>query len=991
MKKALFTVLLLLFTAVSFAQVYGTVTNANGDPLVGATVFELGTTNGTVTDLDGKFILNVAELPTTIEATYIGFASKQLPVSSDSESYSIQLSEDATLLDEVVVTGLASSVKRRNSANSVAVVKAEDLTGTTAQPTMDGALYGKFTGAELRSSSGAPGGGMSVRLRGVTSIFGDQQPLYIIDGVYLDNKSISSGVNIVSQAAGGGSQSVQDDASNRIADIDPEDIESIEVLKGASAAAIYGSRAAGGVVIITTKRGQQGKPRVSVGQDLGWAQPVRLLGDRGWDAAKVESVFGADERARFEQNEYHDYEKELFDNRPLQRTTRLEVSGGSPKTTYFMGGSLINNGGLVENTGYDKKSIRFNISQDLFDWLEVDVSTNYINSSSDRGFFNNSNSNSTTGYALAFTRPWDELAADENGIFPANSRVGSNALETVSQVTNRENTQRFLGSLNATASLYKTDKQQLQFIARGGLDNYNHQTTSIFPSSLSYFRNPNSLQGVSISGKSANTNTNMAGFLVHTFYAPKSIIFVTQAGLTQEDFDLDSVIATGTGLNGSQTNVNQSANTAIQQTKIPQRDRGVVVQEEMNFDDKIVATFGFRADKSTNNGDADKFYFYPKANFAVNFAEFAGFESQTFDQLKARVAYGESGRFSGFNDRFNLYTATFIGENSGFLSSATRGNTEVGPERQKELEFGIDFAAIDNRLTFEGTYYIKTIEDLLLRAQTKPSTGYTRQVINGGELRNNGVELALNASPLASDSPLKWNSGLRWWKNKSEITSLAVPAFNLGGFAASLGQYRIEEGSSATQIVGTYNPADCGTPDCSDFDPEGDGFRVYGDAEADFNMSWNNSLSYNGFDLNFLWHWKKGGDGINLSTLLYDLGGTTWDYDEKSLDPTGTLGNGDYRTTEWFAGNSSPWIEDQSYIRLREVGLFYQLPKSTISELGIERIKFGVSGRNLINIFDYNSYDPEVSNFGNNVLANTVEVVPFPSNKMVNFHIKGTF
>ncbi|MEL6864347.1 MAG: SusC/RagA family TonB-linked outer membrane protein, partial [Bacteroidota bacterium] len=303
------------------------------------------------------------------------------------------------------------------------------------------------------------------------------------------------------------------------------------------------------------------------------------------------------------------------------------------------------------------------------------------------------------------------------------------------------------------------------------------------------------------------------------------------------------------------------------------------------------------------------------------------------------------------------------------------------------LEFGADLGFLDNKILLDVTYYIKEIDDLLLRAQVPTSSGFTRQVVNAGALENRGIEIGLNATPVSGD--FTWNTSVNFWKNTSEVTRLDIPAFNLGGFAASLGQYRIQEGKSATQIVGTYNPEDCGTPDCSDIDPEGDGFRVYGNAEPDFNLSWGNTLVYKGLELNFLIHWKQGGDGVNLSTLLYDLAGLTWDYDDTNLDPSGMMVNGDFRTSEWRAGNASPWIEDAGYIRLREIGLFYNIPREIFND--VVGLKIGLSGRNLINIFDYNSYDPEVSNFGGNVLANTIEVTPFPAAKTFNFHINATF
>ncbi|MEL6863488.1 MAG: carboxypeptidase-like regulatory domain-containing protein, partial [Bacteroidota bacterium] len=394
-----FSLLLLLsfcLSTVAMAQftVSGTVKDVSDEALIGVSVSIKGTAIGTVTDFDGQFSLNVPNDNATLVFTYIGFASLEQEVSSSSGNVTVVMSDEATLLDEVVITGLATNVKRANLANAVASIDAKELTGVTAQATLDGALYGKFKGAEIRANSGAPGGGMSVKLRGVTSIFGDQQPLYIVDGVFIDNSSISLGTNIVSAAAGGGNTSTnQDDASNRIADIDPEDIETIEILKGASAAAIYGSRAAGGVVIITTKRGQAGKTRVKLTQVLGLSSPTVLLGNREWDEAKVAENFTQGDVDKFRENGLTNYEDELYDRQVLQSTSRIDVSGGSEKTNFFIGGTYKNNEGIVENTGYEKASVRVNIRHKFTDWLDIDFSNGYINSTSDRGFFNNGNTN----------------------------------------------------------------------------------------------------------------------------------------------------------------------------------------------------------------------------------------------------------------------------------------------------------------------------------------------------------------------------------------------------------------------------------------------------------------------------------------------------------------------------------------------------------------------------------------------------------------------
>ncbi|MEL6134592.1 MAG: TonB-dependent receptor plug domain-containing protein, partial [Bacteroidota bacterium] len=453
--------------------------------------------------------------------------------------------------------------------NSVASIDAEKLTGITNQQTMDGALYGKFKGAEIRANSGAPGGGISVRLRGVTSVFGDQQPLFIVDGVYVDNSTVSLGTNVVTAAAGGGNAATnQDDASNRIADIDPEDIENIEILKGASAAAIYGSRAAGGVVIITTKRGRAGRTRVSLSQTSGITRPIRLLGTRDWTPELVGQEFGTEDSLLFLQNGNLDYESQLYDRTGYLNTTRLNVSGGNAKTSFFLGGTFKSEDGIVENTGYEKASARVNIDHRFNEWLDVKVTNNYINSTADRGLFNNGNTNTTIGYALAFTKPWVDLRPDENGNYPANAAVGSNVLETVALTTNRERVNRYIGGITTNVRLLSTERNQIKLLLRGGLDQYALTTTGLFPSALTFYQDPQSLGGVSIQGNTINTNTNLEAFLVHTYYGNNNLSLRTQVGVQQLDFNRNTIISTATGLNGSQTNLDQAANIAVEQIRL---------------------------------------------------------------------------------------------------------------------------------------------------------------------------------------------------------------------------------------------------------------------------------------------------------------------------------------------------------------------------------------------------------------------------------------
>ncbi|GGW58846.1 SusC/RagA family TonB-linked outer membrane protein [Winogradskyella epiphytica] len=957
---------------------------ATNQPLLGANVIIKGTATGTVTDFDGRFSINVENFPVTLVFSSLGFETVEVVV-SEAKEINVTLQESATGLDEVIISGLASTVKRTNAANSVATVSAEDLAGTTPAQTLDGALAGKFTGALVSANSGAPGGGLSVKLRGITSINGNSQPLYIIDGVYIDNSSIASGgINTVSGAATGGNPSSQDNATNRIADINPDDIENIEILKGASASAIYGSRGAAGVIIITTKKGKAGKTRLNFSQGVGFNEVINLQGQRNWTAALAESVYGegALYTAALNNGTLRDYEKEVFGEKGFISNTSVSMSGGSEKTKFYVGLSRNQEDGIVKRTGYEKTSLRLNADHNFTDNIKLAVTTNYIDSSADRGFFNNDNTGATLGVALTNTRPWDYLLPDENGNYPDHPNNSSNPLQTRDLMTNNESTQRFITGGTLDINLYRGDKSDLKFVAKAGADHYTLTGTVIFPKELQFMRPDNGgLNGVSAVSTTTNTNTNYSAFLVHNYTTDNNLNFTTQVGLTNEQFSQNVIRVVASDLIASETNLDQASNQTVNQFRLEQEDFGFYVQESINYQDKLIGTLGIRGDKSTNNGDINEFFYYPKASLAVNLHNFDFWgDINVINRFKPRIAYGEAGTFAAFGSLYTVYGSSSIDGNVGISVPSTRGNPAITPERQGELELGFDAGLLDNKISLEFTYYKKTVDDLLLRANIEPSTGYSFQWVNAGSLENRGIEIGLNVAAF-DKGDFKWDTGISWFKNESEMTELNVPTFNLGGFGNSLGQFQIEEGKSVTQIVGTTGP---GTP-----------VSVLGDAEPDFQMTFNNRFEYKNFTLSFLWHWKKGGDNINLSTLLSDFGGTSADFDDITLDPNGVIPNGEYRVNNGiFAGNATPFVEDASYLRLREIGLYYSLPTSTLDQVFkgvVSSLKIGVSGNNLINIFDYNGYDPEVSNFGGTGLSTGVDVMPFPSSKRYMFHLSAQF
>ncbi len=958
--------------------VSGTVTDAgSGNALPGVSVVLLGTTVGTSTDASGNYSLQLPSGSGRLQFSFLGYVTRTIDVNASTSTLNVQLQEKTTSLSEVVVTGLATTVKRTNAANAVASINTREISGITTPQTMDAAISGKLVGAEVVSNSGAPGGGIAIRLRGVTSVFGESQPLYVVDGVIMDNSSISAGLNAVTAAAvGGNPSSNQDNASNRIADLNPDDIESIEILKGASAAAIYGSLASAGVVIITTKRGAAGKTLVNFAQDVGIAQVSNLLGTRTYTEDRVRASFGDDAVPLFiearDAGRLVDYEEELYGNTGMLYNTRLNVSGGNDRTRFFVGGLLLDEEGIVKKTGYEKKSIRFNLDHSLSDRFDFSLSTNYINSSADRGLTNNDNAGVSFGVALSSTPSFVNLFPNEFGVYPDNPFAASNFIQTRDLITNNESTDRFLGGLTLNTMLYETDMSNTKLVLRSGLDFYNLRTRAIFPNVLQFQSEGRGTGGASIQGNNYNLNTNFAAFLVNNLtLADNALNFTTTLGATRENFNQDQILNVATKLIGSQTNLDQAGAVEVSQNRIKERNKGLFFQEEVNFKDRIIATAGLRLDKSSNNADVNDFQAFPKFSLALNLGNFDFWQLENVNMFKLRAAYGESGGFPPFGSKYSALVAFNTGGQAGLLPFTQRGNEDIQQERQKELEAGVDVGLLNSKIILEATVYQKTVSDLILIQNLPTSSGFTTQAVNGGELRNRGVELALSLTPVES-SFLKWESRTSYWLNRSEMTKLDIPPFALGGFGNTLGTFFIEEGESVTQIKGIKGD---------------EGVQKLGDAAPDFQMNFHNFFTIKeNLTFSFLLHWKKGGQNINLTQLLTDLGGTSPDYDD---DDDGDGETNSEERVNALGVTAEPFVQDASYLRLREIGLYYTIPNTALQNVFgslVRELRVGVSANNLFTITDYDSYDPEVSNFGGNGLSTGVEVTPFPASRRMFFH-----
>jgi TonB-linked SusC/RagA family outer membrane protein len=977
LRHAVLAIICVALPAVLMAQlsVTGTVTDARNNPLQGVSVKVRNSNQGTATDASGRFTITVPKAGLILEFSSVGYRTQTLQA-RDNTPVSISMTEDAGRLDEVVVTGLATSVKRRNLANAVVSISSRDLTGTAPAQTFDAALNGKVPGALINANSGAPGGGISVKLRGVTSVFGNTQPLFVVDGVFIDNSAVSGGLNAVTGASSGLASS-QDNPSSRVADLRSEDIENIEILKGASAAAIYGSKAAAGVVIITTKRGRTGKTKLSFSQDLGFLEATKLIGQREWNEERAEALGGRDIPANAEARatrkaEYiyardtgriYDYEKEMYGGTGFTRNTVVSLVGGNDKTSFYLSGGLKDEQGIVKRTGYSSKTIRLNVDHRLSDNIKVSVSSTYLNTHADRGFSNNDNNTVTHGVVLLKTPNFTELHINELGLYPNNKYAASNPLHTREVMMNAEDVSRFMTGVNLDAILQKSQASTTRFIGRGGFDYYTLGTLAFFPGDLQF---QNVALGTSSQGTTRNLNYNFILSLVNNYTPSDNFSLTSSAGLTQENKDYNNILNVATRLVGGQTNVNQSGALTSLQVRDKFQDNGFFLQEEATIMDAITLTGGVRLDRSTNNGDAKKLYFYPKAGLSWNLTRMNFWRTGFIDNLKIRAAYGQAGNFPAFGSKFTLMSIANIGGNTGLLPSTLRGRKDIAPERTSELEGGVDISMLGGKLNLEFTMYKKTITDFLLQRPLPGSSGYSSEFLNAGDLRNCGMEVSLNAQPV-SNKNFKWNTTINYWRNRSNVTRLAIPSVVLGAFGTGLGSFQIQEGRPATEIVGTMGPA---------------GILPVGDAEPDFQMNFWNEISFmKNFSFRFLFHWKKGGDNINLSEYLSDLAGTSADYDDVEK---GGQAKGPARLARMQGRFADAYVQDASYVRLREVALYYSFSKLPGSV--IKGLRIGISANNFLTFTKYRGYDPEVSNFGAGFSTN-VDVAPFPASKRASFHL----
>jgi TonB-linked SusC/RagA family outer membrane protein len=1014
-------------TADAQRRLTGRVTDEGSSaPLAGAGIQVVGSAAGTYTDANGNFGLSIPNGAVSLRVRRIGYQVRTVLVQANQSSVNVALRQDVLRLETQVVTAQQGSMERRNAATSVVQVSAEDLNRVPAM-TVDQALQGKVVGARINMNTGAPGGGGQIQFRGTTSILGNAEPLFVIDGVIMSNASIASGANTLTRAGAAGTNiaSAQDNRTNRIADLNPNEIEDIQVLKDAAAAALYGSRATNGVVIITTKRGRSGQPRYNLTQRVGQSSLLRGVGTRCFaDSARavtagaaaanqaiaVEALSAA-KAANGGAIPCYDHVAQLFGRNAPAWESALQATGGSETTRYLASAGRKHDGGIAAGTGATRDNARINIDQTVTSRLAARLDLAYSRNEAARGLSNNGNDPNTSPlYVFGKTPSYVNLQSrDDQGNLAVNRFGGggsatntSNPFQTFQFVTNDETVDRFIGAASLNYQAVATTSNQLRFEYFLGVDRFNQDNFLYSPNFLQYEPQDGLLgTAVTTAGLSRQLNQALRGYWN---WAPQGFFasFNTVAGISEEEQGLNVSRVRAQGLLPGVPNVNQGQQLTFQNRE-QQRDQALFAQTSaLAFGDRLFVSAGVRGDRSSNNGDTRKYYVFPSVQASYRFASLL----PGVDELKLRANWGQAGNRPLYGQRFVTFGATsFINGVNGLGANPTLGNEEVRPERKTDVVVGFDLAGLGRRVSLEYSYVDTRIDDVLFNRPIPPTAGISQQIFNGGRLRNKANEASLTLVPVQRQG-VTWVNRTAFQRIRNVTEQLPIPPFvpaNVG-FGAAYGRPRITEGVSTTAIWGnrpiiTQNAN--GTRAIVTRD------TIIGDATPRHEMFFTNTFTLRRFTLNTQVDWRKGGDVTNLTQNIWDQFQRARDYDAASpcrgqtvenplcvrnaggvvtlLDTSSTATLGAYRFARWNGGSDARvYVQDGSFVKLREVSLSYQVPQAFTRRLAGNRVgdvRLNVVGRNLGVWMDYWGMDPEVTNFGNGPLRSAVDLAPFPPSR----------
>lgn len=1030
-KRGWFTLLALLITICLSAQnqIKGVVVDETDTPLIGATVLVKGSTNGTVTDLDGVFNIK-AKKGDVLTISYIGYKNQEIKV-NEQKSINAKLIPDNAMLEEVIVVGYGS-MKRGDLTGSVSSVSAKNVEGFKSGSVME-ALGGQVAGVQITQTDGTPGSGFDIKVRGIGTVTGDASPLYIVDGFQVDN------INYLSNS----------------------DIESMEILKDASSSAIYGSRAANGVVMVTTKSGKIGRPSVSYNGSASYRQISNSLETLSpYEFAKLQLELNPDKYANtyFKQglddkgNPYRyqslddyigvkgvNWQDETF--RPTwSQDHSLSVNGGNDNTTYAISFARYDEKGIFNNSGFDKTTGKIRVTQKVTKKISFDATVNYSNTnkegvgtSGDAGRFNMLaqilSARPTGGLSLTD----EELLAsaiDPLELESSESLAQVNPIIQTESVTNTRRSEMWSGNLSVTIELLKG----LTFKTAGTYNTTNTRTNTFYKDgSKEAYRNGQKPYGQTQMGRDVRySNYNQLtwkqkikkhsyeAMLGHEVSFKSSEYLLGQA----KDFPFDNLGNNNLGLGATPSKVASSYNDQL--------SLSYFARANYTYDNRYLFTGTVRADGSTVFSKKNKWGYFPSFSGAWRISEEAFMKDLKFiSNLKLRLGWGTVG-----NDRISNYLSLDLYEQSKYgvgnnmitvLTPKQIKNENLKWEGSSTTNLGVDLGLFDNRLNVTADFFIKNTKDLLLGQSLAHVTGFSSQYQNIGKIQNRGIELNINSVNFQNRN-FTWQTDFNISFIRNELKSLqpgTKTMYSRTGFHSEFTDYDYvaQIGSSLGLIYGyvfdgVYQSSDFNTtPDGklvlkpgitnnSHYGAVAPGVVRYKDMNGDGDITtadrttigntipkWyggiTNTFSFKGVDFSFLFQFNYGNDIYN-ATRLYG----TMSMEERSnklaeVADRWTPNNASTKvpSAKGYVKNElySRYVEDGSFLRLKNITLGYTLPSTWTKKAYISRLRVYATAQNLFCLNGYSGYDPEVSTMSGNPMTPGVDWGAYPKSKVFTF------
>jgi len=953
--------------------VTGRVTDENGEGLPGVTILLKGTAVGTATDFSGNYSLNVPDGAGTLVVSFIGYQTQEVAINNQT-SLNITLSPDAKALAEVVVIGYGTQEKK-DITGSVAVVDAEAFENRPNNMVAN-LIQGQAAGVQVQSTSGKPSAGLSIRIRGTNSINSSSEPLYVVDGVpTTDTRSLN-----------------------------PADIESISVLKDASSAAIYGAQGANGVVLITTKRGKEGKPRFDFSTYRGFStvwNTLPVLNAEQYRDLMTELGYNTN-WSQYTENT--DWQKEVF-QKGTSQNYQLSFSGKNNGTSYYVSGGWVQQEGAVRSAEMDRYSFKVNLDQEVNKWLKLGTSIG-VTRYHDVDVTDNTNVNSG-GVILGVltTPPVIGIYNADGTTFTSNPfQNWENPISSTDAADRGYRNNRIIGNLYGEVEFLPG----LKFRSNFGLDS-NSDIYDYFldPYSTSYGR---AMMGIGRNTTNYNTyfiwdNTVSYNKEIgkHNFSALVGTIAQKwrweSAGVETRSFISDAITTPNAGSQLITATASKSEKT----------NASAIGRITYDFADKYLLTANFRADASSNFGPGKRWGYFPSFSAGWRVSEESFLSGlPVINDLKLRAGWGIVG-----NDQIGNYAyfgTVSSGANYPIGGAAQPGsypasiqNNDLKWEESEQTNVGLDISVLNSRITFTADAYLKNTRDLLLNAPLPRSTGYDNAVQNVGQLQNKGLEFQLTTRNFVND--FKWDTDLNISFNRNKVVDIVGQELYYANVSSRGEVSLVREGLPLGTFYGyTWGGVDPETGmgyyvdrnGESTFTPTAEDRTIIGNANPDFIYGITNNLSYKNFGLNIFLQGSQGNDVFNATRI--ETEGMT-DPKNQSIAvlnrwravgditdiPKAVVGSTANSLT------STRFIEDGSYLRAKAITLSYNLPATLLSKVRANNLRLYVTGENLFTITKYSGFDPEVNAYGSSNTTQGIDFGTYPQTRNLIFGLNLSF